>query len=105
MTDWTNVGQIDDLPPGTGIEVIAEGRVLAVFNVDGQVFAMDGVCPHAGGPLGAGEVNGCVVTCPWHGWQFDVTDGRHTLNPSLTHSTYPVRIEGDVVQVQLGSDA
>jgi nitrite reductase/ring-hydroxylating ferredoxin subunit len=91
---------IADVPPGTGREVVAAGRIIAVFNVDGQFYALDGICPHAGGPLGQGSLAGGVVTCPWHGWQFDVTSGRHCLNPRLTQAAYPVEIEaGDVFVV------
>jgi nitrite reductase/ring-hydroxylating ferredoxin subunit len=79
---------------------VAAGRIIAVFNVDGQFYALDGICPHAGGPLGQGRLAGGVVTCPWHGWQFDVTSGRHCLNPRLTQAAYPVEIEaGDVFVV------
>ena len=53
--------------------VCRRGRVIALFNVDGTFYALDGVCPHQGGPLGQGTLEGCIVTCPWHGWQFDVT--------------------------------
>jgi nitrite reductase/ring-hydroxylating ferredoxin subunit len=95
------VASVSDLPPGTGTERTAGGRVIALFNVDGQFHALDGVCPHAGGPLGEGFLSGPVVTCPWHGWQFDVTSGQHCLNPSLKHTAFPVRVEGPDVLVEL----
>ena len=56
-----------ELPPGTCREVVAAGKVFAVYNVDGQFHVLDGICPHAGGPLGKGTLRGDVVTCPWHG--------------------------------------
>ncbi len=101
MPEWTTVAHIHDIPVGTGKEIIVQGRVVAVFNVDGTPYALDGVCPHAGGPLGEGTLTGCIVTCPWHGWQFDVTSGRHSLNPNLTHGTCPVRISGEDIQILL----
>ncbi len=77
MADWTKIAALADCPPGTGLEVVADERVVALFNVDGTFYAIDGVCPHQGGPLAEGEVTGCVVTCPWHGWQFDIRTGQH----------------------------
>lgn len=104
MSEWITVAQFDELPEGTGKEVVANGLIIALFNVDGTVHAMDGICPHAGGPVGTGELNGCVVTCPWHGWQFDVTTGQHELSPTLHHPTYPARVVDGAVQVQLQSE-
>ena len=90
-----------DLAPGESAEVVAAGRIFAVYNVDGSFHVLDGICPHAGGPLGKGSLDGSVVTCPWHGWQFDVTTGQHQLSPTLHHTTYPTRVEDGEVQVQL----
>ena len=95
------VASVNDVPPGSGKEIIAGGRVVALFNVEGTFHALDGVCPHAGGPLGEGTLTGSVVTCPWHGWQFDVTSGTHCLNPNLVHTSLPVTIEGDEVYVEI----
>jgi nitrite reductase (NADH) small subunit len=105
MSDWITVAQLSDIPVGTGKEVVAEGQIVALFNIDGQIHAMDGICPHAGGPVGTGIVEGCVVTCPWHGWQFDVTSGQHVLSPTLSHPTFPTRIEGNSVQIQISPTA
>ncbi|MEX0715672.1 MAG: Rieske 2Fe-2S domain-containing protein [Planctomycetaceae bacterium] len=101
MAEWHRVATLAELPPGECREVVAAGRVIALFRVDDDVHAMDGVCPHAGGPLGQGTLEGCVVTCPWHGWQFDVTTGTHRLNDRITHPVFPVRIDGDDVFVEL----
>ncbi len=73
-------------------------RIVALFNVDGVFHALDGVCPHQGGPLGKGVLTGCLVTCPWHGWQFDVTTGQHRLNAKYFQPRFEVRVEeGDVL--------
>jgi nitrite reductase/ring-hydroxylating ferredoxin subunit len=77
--------------------VVAEGRIFAVYNVDGEFHVLDGVCPHAGGPLGKGMLQGGIVTCPWHGWQFDVKTGQHCLNENLCHTRYPVEVKDGVV--------
>lgn len=88
---------VDDILPGEAKEFTVGGRVIALFNVGGDFYALDGVCPHAGGPLGEGTLSGNVVTCPWHGWQFDVTTGRHCLNANIQHTCYPVTIaNGDI---------
>jgi nitrite reductase (NADH) small subunit len=103
MSEWHRVANVADVPPGTSKELATSGRIVALFNVDGTYHAMDGVCPHAGGPLGEGVLRGSVVTCPWHGWQFDVTTGRHCLNARIEHTRYPVKVEGDGVFVELPS--
>lgn len=95
------VAAVSDVPPGTAKEVMADDQVLALFNVEGRFYALDGVCPHAGGPLGEGELRGTTITCPWHGWQFDVTTGENCLNRRMTHKTFPVKVEGNDVVVEL----
>ncbi|MGE0757794.1 MAG: Rieske (2Fe-2S) protein [Pirellulaceae bacterium] len=101
MANWVRVADTGDLPPETAREFVVAGRIIALFHVDGTYFALDGICPHQGGPLGRGHVRGCVVTCPWHGWQFDVRTGQHQVNSSLRHPSFPVRIEGTDVLVDV----
>lgn len=96
---WTRVAAVADCPPGSCLETVAGDRIVALFNVDGTFYALDGVCPHQGGPLGQGELTGCIVTCPWHGWQFDVRTGQHQLSPSIKQPCFPVRVEADAVLV------
>ena len=76
---------------------------MALFNVEGTFYALDGVCPHQGGPLGKGAMTGHVVTCPWHGWQFDVRDGQHQFSANIQQATLPVKVEEDSVLVDLGT--
>lgn len=95
------VACVADVPEGEGREFVAAGRIVALFNVKGQLYAMDGICPHAGGPLAKGTLQENMVTCPWHGWQFDVTNGRHCLNLQLQHTCFPITIVGDDVLVDL----
>jgi len=101
MPQWITVAKKTDVPPGASRETVAGDRIVALFNVDGEFHALDGVCPHQGGPLGKGDLQGCIVTCPWHGWQFDVTSGEFQLRKSLVQPTIPVRIVGDEVQVEI----
>ena len=102
MTNWIRVARANECPPGGALEVVADEQILAIFNVDGVLHALDGVCPHQGGPLAKGRLVGCIVTCPWHGWQFDVQTGAHQLSKSVVQPTFPVRIEEDWIEVDVG---
>jgi nitrite reductase/ring-hydroxylating ferredoxin subunit len=102
MAQWIRIARLAECPPGSAIERVAGDRVVALFNVAGHVHALDGVCPHQGGPLGQGALDGGVITCPWHGWQFDVCTGRHQLNPRIEQPRFDVRVEDDWILVDLG---
>ena len=67
-----------DLPEEGKAKVLllTDGKEIAIFRKEGKLFAIDNLCPHEGGPLGEGTLNGTCVTCPWHGWQFDITTGK-----------------------------
>lgn len=97
MAEKIKVGRVSDVPAGAGLTVTAAGRQIAVFNLDGQILAVDGTCPHRGGPLGEGFVSNGKVSCPWHGWTFDVKSGVSSMNPGLKIPCYPVTVEGDDV--------
>ena len=84
--------------------MVVGDRIIAVFNVEGTYYALDGVCPHQGGPLGKGSLTDCVVTCPWHGWQFDVRTGQSQLTPSVRQPTIPVRVRGKYIEVQIETE-
>jgi len=86
---------VDDIPLGEGREFAVAGKVIAVFHTDEGYHAMDGLCPHAGGPIGTGTLRNGIVTCPWHGWQFDVRTGQHCLSESVKTTTYPVTVEDE----------
>jgi len=101
MAESVRVASVSDIPPGTGKEFVIGDRLLAVYNVGGTFHAIDGICPHAGGPLGEGALTGNIVTCPWHGWQFDVSTGQHRLNAKYFQPRFEVRVEGDDVLVNL----
>jgi nitrite reductase/ring-hydroxylating ferredoxin subunit len=75
MGRLVRVAETKDVPPGTAIAVDVEGQAVALFNLTGTLYAIDDTCTHRGGPLSQGEVNGMVVTCPFHGARFDVTTG------------------------------
>ena len=99
MPGFVKMATLDQLPRGPALEVEHEGRIYALFNVGGEIHAIDGVCPHQGGPLADGVLEGTCVSCPWHGWQFDVTNGKTPLGPKIKQAVYDVRIEGDDILV------
>jgi nitrite reductase (NADH) small subunit len=90
MAEWIHVAAAAECPPGRVIERLAGEHVVALANVDGAWHALDGVCPHQGGPLGRGELCGTTLRCPWHGWEFDITTGRHRSSPTVRQESYQV---------------
>ena len=101
MGQLVRVAQTSEIPSGEGRSFEVEGKTIAVFNVNGQFHAVDGVCPHRGGPLGEGYLEDRVVTCPWHGWRFDVTTGQSPVNPAAKVPCYAVKVEGTDLLVEL----
>jgi nitrite reductase (NADH) small subunit len=101
MPEFVTVAQVEDIPPGTGHTVEVHGVGVALFNVDGSFYAVDNTCPHAGGPLGEGQLEGHIVECPWHGWRFNVQTGERPENPIITVDCCPVRMKGNQVQIAL----
>lgn len=101
MTRFVKVGTRTDLPEsGTGKLVQIEGRPIALFNVDGSYYAIDDTCPHRGGPLSEGPLEGDEVTCPLHGSQFNVKTGAVTGPPAMQGvKSYAVRVSGNDVEI------
>jgi nitrite reductase/ring-hydroxylating ferredoxin subunit len=99
--DFITVARVGDVPPRRGRQVTVNGRWVALFNVDGEYHAIDALCLHRGGPLAEGALHACVVTCPWHGWQFDVSNGVFVQDPTVGVTRHDTRIVGDQVQVRL----
>jgi nitrite reductase (NADH) small subunit len=92
----------DDVPVGKIYEFQVGGKAIALANVAGKLSAINSLCVHQGGPLGEGELDGQIVTCPWHGWQYDVTTGKVLQNESLAVDCYPVEVRGDDIFVDVG---
>ncbi|MBI4542834.1 MAG: non-heme iron oxygenase ferredoxin subunit [Gemmatimonadetes bacterium] len=102
MGELIRVASVGEIPPGACRHVDAAGRAVALFNVDGTIYAIGGECTHKGGFLGEGELDGSVVTCPLHGAQFDVTTGRVVGPPASTPvPAYRVVVDGEDVKVEL----
>jgi nitrite reductase (NADH) small subunit len=91
---FQKVGRVEDIPPGTSKVVRINEKSIAVFNVEGQFYAIYNLCPHEGGPLGKGRVKGFVVSCPWHDLTFDVRNGQGTDRGGYCVGSYEVRVEG-----------
>jgi nitrite reductase (NADH) small subunit len=104
MSDWIPIADVSECPPGASIERLARDRMVAIANVDGTFHAIDGLCPHQGGPLGTGALCGTTLTCPWHGWQFDVTTGRHRFSATVRQPVHEVRTDGGRIYVRLAGD-
>ncbi len=101
MPTLTKVATKADIPAGTSKVVELDGKTIAVFNCDGQFYAIDNTCRHRGGPLGEGSLSGTTVTCPWHGWTYEVRTGACELNPSIGVPRYDVTVQGDDILVAL----
>jgi nitrite reductase (NADH) small subunit len=99
MAEFLTVGRVSDLAAGSGKVVDVNGKAVALFNVGGTIYAIDNTCRHRGGPLGEGSLEGKVVTCPWHMWEYDVTTGEFTANREIKVATYAVQVEGDEIRV------
>lgn len=99
MPTFARVAKVHEVPPGTGKVVVAAGVPIALFNVGGTFHALANVCLHRGGPIGEGTLDEWVVTCPWHGWEYDVRTGQNTTNPVARIRSYDVRVDGDDVLV------
>lgn len=95
------VARIEEIPPGSVLHLRVGDHEVALANVAGQISALDGTCPHLGGPLGHGALEGCVLSCPWHGWQFDVTTGANEFDRSIGVATYHTVVENGEVKIAL----
>jgi nitrite reductase/ring-hydroxylating ferredoxin subunit len=100
---FVKVYSLSQLPPGDVTEVMTAGIPIALCNIDGEILALSGICPHHGGPLGQGAINGENVVCPWHAWEFNCRTGRNDYNPDLRIPTYPARLDGDDILVDSGA--
>jgi len=99
---WTRVAAASDLPDGGAITAYAGGDGVALFNVGGTLYAVEARCPHGNGPLAEGTVEGTVLTCPWHGSQFDLARACEIVRGPAVRSpkTYEVRVENGAIQVR-----
>lgn len=99
MGEFKTIANKSEIPPGQGKIFEIDGNSIAIWNLSGNFYAFQSVCPHRGGPVGEGEMEGNVITCPWHGWSFDVTTGVSPINPAAKLTCYQVQVEGEQIKV------
>jgi len=99
---FVRVGSLRLLPPGSATHLeMDDGSAVAVCNVAGVLHAIDGICPHSGGPLGHGALDGPILTCPFHGWEFDCRTGTMPGDDLKLQATYPVKVEDGEIFIEL----
>ena len=98
---FVRVAGVGEIAAGNVQEVQVAGNAIAVANVGGKFYAISNTCLHRGGPLGQGTLDGTTITCPWHGWSFDVTTGNLGHNQASGVACYPVEVRGEEVYVDL----
>lgn len=101
---YIRLGPADALPPGEAVAVDFEGRSIGLFNVGGQFFAVGDECLHMGAPLSQGDVRGTTVSCPWHGWCYDLATGERLGRQGSALPTYPVTVRDGWIVLEEGND-
>jgi nitrite reductase/ring-hydroxylating ferredoxin subunit len=96
------IASLHELPPGSMIYRLIEGLPIALANVAGSIYAFGDTCRHEGGPLSSGVLIDHTVTCPWHGWTYDIRSGKSIVPPvGLRIPTYALHIEGDDIFIHI----
>jgi nitrite reductase/ring-hydroxylating ferredoxin subunit len=98
---FQTVARVEDVEPGTVRTVSAGEREIALARVGDEFYATQPTCLHLHGPLGEGRVEEHVLTCPWHGWQYDLRTGANEFDRAIQLETYEVRVEDGNVQVAI----
>ncbi len=107
-SDWVDVADASDFSAGVAKEFVVEGNVIAVFHDGEALFALDGLCAHQGGPIAKGTLSRTdggktCVTCPWHGWQYELETGIQTVNRQPLQRTFPVRVRNGRVEIRVAT--
>jgi nitrite reductase (NADH) small subunit len=98
---FVKVAALKDVPERSAIHVELREGAVAICNIDGTLHAMDGICPHSGGPLGHGTLDGTTLVCPFHAWGFDCVTGESDVDDGLKQATYPLKVENGEVWVDV----
>jgi nitrite reductase/ring-hydroxylating ferredoxin subunit len=98
---FLKVTTVPEIPPGKAVMFQVNEAILSIFNVDGKFYAIDDRCPHRGAPLSEGVLTGTTITCPWHGAKFDVTNGKLIAGSQWSLKTYPLKIDGEDILVEV----
>jgi nitrite reductase/ring-hydroxylating ferredoxin subunit len=99
--EFVPVARLDELREGTLKGVRIGEEEIALARCDGGIYAVEGHCIHLQGPLAHGELDGCVLTCPWHGWQYDVRTGKNEFDLAIELKTYDVQVEDGEIRVRI----
>ncbi len=99
--EFVAVAHTDDLPEGAVTAVRAGEEEIALAHCDGGFYAVQQHCLHLQGPLGEGRLEGCVLTCPWHGWQYDVRTGKNEFDLAIQLKTYDVQVADGEIRVRV----
>jgi nitrite reductase/ring-hydroxylating ferredoxin subunit len=105
MVVFHKVATLDEVKPGQAKDVVVGDELIAIYNVNGKIFATSDICLHAGGSLGQGELCDGVITCPLHGWQYEVESGKCMMVPAMKLKTYQVKVEGNGILVGIGESS
>jgi 3-phenylpropionate/trans-cinnamate dioxygenase ferredoxin component len=102
MSEYVKIAKTSEISPGTGKCVEFQSNLIALFNLDGNFYAIGNTCTHRGGPLAEGIITGDVVTCPWHGSIFKIPTGE-VVGPPATKNVprYNLRVQGDDIEIQV----
>ena len=95
------IAQTSDIEQGTGKKFAVEDQTIAVFNKGEEFFAIEDTCKHKGGALGEGALNGDTITCPLHGWQYNITNGECLMNPQVKMKSFSVKVENDEISLEI----
>ncbi len=98
---WQKSLKISEIQEGQGKVTVLNGKEIALFKHEGKIYVLDNLCPHRGGPLGEGSLDGSDVTCPWHAWSFDVKTGKCQTAPDINQPIYEVKIDGEDILVNV----
>jgi nitrite reductase (NADH) small subunit len=100
---FVKVGSLSKFPPGSVMEALVGEGTYALCNAGGEIYALDGICPHSGGPLGQGALHGTTLVCPWHAWEFDCRTGVNSGASEMDDlvAKFTVKIDGDDILVDV----
>jgi nitrite reductase (NADH) small subunit/3-phenylpropionate/trans-cinnamate dioxygenase ferredoxin subunit len=100
-SEFVTVAKVGNIDVDTAAAFPVNGKMIAVFHIDGAYYALNDFCPHMGSPLSDGHIEDGIVSCAWHAWRFKICDGTWCDNPKIKTDSYEVRVQGDEIQVRV----
>jgi len=98
---FVRIGSLAKFPPGSLMQAEVGEDTYAICNAGGEIHALEGICPHAGGPLGQGALHGTTLVCPWHAWEYDCLTGESDVDETIRLAKFPVKVEGDDIFIDV----